>query len=74
MCICPVVVDLCFCSVSFCEHLFGLSSRLGKGRNIRAVKSDHFEGSAKASARPASNCFEPTRAICGDLSRLEYIE
>jgi len=61
-----------FCSVSctvesgsVAKYFFGISSRLGWGRNIRAVMSDH-EASAKASAHLAVIA-KPTRVTCRDL-------
>jgi len=62
-----------FCSVSctvesgsVAKYFFGISSRLGWGRNIRAVMSDH-EASAKASAHLAVIA-KPTRVTCRDLA------
>src|SRR5579864_111010 len=54
---------------SRCEAHLWISSERSWGRNIQAVKSDHFEASAKASAHFL--IAKPTPAICRDLACLE---
>ncbi len=62
---CPVLIALGR-SVQSLAQFFGISSRLGWGRNIRAVMSDH-EASAKASAH-LTVIAKPTRVTCRDLA------
>jgi hypothetical protein len=66
----PVTLDSCLYElgngVPLRSTIFGLPSRMGWGRNIRAVKSDH-EASAKASAHLAFIA-KPTLVTCRDLA------